>query len=108
MINSQQLADNIISELKRNKKHISEMCTDLNLNKNAISTMKSGYMPRLESLCNIADYLNVSLDVLLGRQVLPNSNQNDLRQIIVNKLLALPDDKLDRLLGYLEALASDK
>lgn len=54
----------------------SRMLTELELNKNALSTMKSaGYLPRLESLARIADYLDCSVDYLLGRTEDPQSHK---------------------------------
>lgn len=54
----------------------SRMLNELELNKNALSTMKSaGYLPRLEPLARIADYLDCSVDYLLGRTEDPQSHK---------------------------------
>nr|DAV41547.1 MAG TPA: repressor protein [Caudoviricetes sp.] len=38
------------------------------MNKNALFTMQnSGYFPRVEALSRVADYLDCSVDYLLGR-----------------------------------------
>lgn len=82
------------------------MLKDLGYNKNAFSTMESGHMPDLMKICEIADYLNCSVDLLLGREQ-KNNAPNDVRSAIIARVKALPDDRLDRLLGYLEALAAE-
>ena len=52
------------------------MLEDCGLNKNAISTMLSrNSMPKADNLAKIADYLNVSVDYLLGRTNNPDINK---------------------------------
>ena len=47
---------------------IGKMLSDCDLSKNTLSTMQSrGYLPRAETLIKIADYLDCSVDYLLGR-----------------------------------------
>ena len=67
MLSPQEIALNISTELKRKRLGVAEMCADCGLNKNALSTMRAGNMPRIESLCAIADYIGCSLDLLLNR-----------------------------------------
>lgn len=44
------------------------MLSDCNLSVNTLSSMQSGgYYPRLEAIAKIADYLDCSVDYLLGR-----------------------------------------
>lgn len=71
------VAERIKAILKLKKISASKMLTDCNLNKNALSTMQSGgYLPRLEAVAQIADYLNCSVDYLLGRTDNPDVNHN--------------------------------
>ena len=63
-------------------------------------------LPTVANLVKIADYLNCSVDLLLGREQ-KNNAPNDVRSAIIARVKALPDDRLDRLLGYLEALAAE-
>ena len=52
------------------------MLTDCDINKNALYTMQaSGYLPRAEALARIADYLDCSVDYLLGRTDNPDVNK---------------------------------
>lgn len=69
MISPQEIALNITLMLKKERKSIAELCAVCGLNKNAVATMRAGSLPRLDSLCAIADYLGCSLDMLLNRPV---------------------------------------
>lgn len=73
-----------IKNLSRIKKiHIGDMLSDCKLSKNAISSMLHGSMPKVDNLAKIADYLECSLDYLLGRTDIPEnpylnlSNENN-------------------------------
>lgn len=46
---------------------VGKMLEECGISKNALSSMNQGYYPRIEYLVKIADYLNVSVDFLLGR-----------------------------------------
>ena len=76
MYNSTEVASRI--KLIATKKNIviKEMLLECNLSKNAISSMSSGgSMPKSENLAKIADYLDVSVDYLLGRTNEPQINK---------------------------------
>ena len=77
MYNPQTTAKRI-NQLAKDKgfqqKNILESC---GLNKNVISTMLSrGSMPKADNLAKIADYLDCSVDYLLGRTDNPNSHKS--------------------------------
>lgn len=77
MHNSQELAITIKALAKSKKISIGKMLSDCELNKNSLSTMQSGgYLPRVETLALIADYLDCSVDYLLGRTDNPEINKN--------------------------------
>ena len=61
--------------LKSKKVSASKMLMDLGMNKNALYTMQDGYLPRLDSIAKIADYLDCSVDYLLGRTDNPEVNE---------------------------------
>lgn len=68
MYNSQQTAERIKLLAKERNVSISKLLIDCSLNKNALYTMQSsGYYPRVEAILKIADYLDCSVDYLLGR-----------------------------------------
>lgn len=76
MNNSQETANLIKSLAKYKGVSISKLLLDCELNKNSLYTMQSsGYFPRVEALTKIADYLDCSVDYLLGRTDNPNSHK---------------------------------
>lgn len=76
MINSQQLAIIIKSLAKSKKIPIGKMLSECELSINTLSSMQSGgYYPRLEAITKIADYLDCSVDYLLGRTDKPEVNK---------------------------------
>ena len=75
MYNSQEVANVIKLRAKSKKIAIGTMLSDCGLSKNTLSSMQSGgYLPRAETLIKIADYLDCSVDYLLGRTDIPDVN----------------------------------
>lgn len=55
---------------------VKDLLNDCGLNKNVLSTMLSrGSMPKADNLAKIADYLDCSVDYLLGRTDKPEVNK---------------------------------
>lgn len=76
MHNSQNVAITIKALAKTKKITIGQMLSDCDISKNTLSTMQSGgYLPRVENLAKIADYLDCSVDYLLGRTDNPEVNK---------------------------------
>lgn len=76
MNNSQAIASAIKALAKEKKITVGKMLDDCSLSKNTLSTMQSGgYLPRTETLAKIADYLDCSVDYLLGRTDNPEINR---------------------------------
>ena len=77
------VANRIKLLLKKKKISASKMLLDCDMNKNALYTMQSaGYLPRLEAVARIADYLDCSVDYLLGRTDNPLSHKSsDIAQL---------------------------
>ncbi|MDE5557789.1 MAG: helix-turn-helix domain-containing protein [Ruminococcus sp.] len=67
MNNSQEIAEAIRFQVSVQRLTISKMLTDIGLAKNTLQNMDNGSMIKADSLGKIADYLNVSVDYLLGR-----------------------------------------
>ena len=64
---TQNIAERIKEALKRKQIPIKVMLTDLDMGINTISEFSKGKQLSCISLAKIADYLNVSVDYLLGR-----------------------------------------
>lgn len=68
MYKSSNIAERIKSVAKKRNVKINLMLDDCGLSKNTLSSMLSGgSMPKSENLAKIADYLDCSVDYLLGR-----------------------------------------
>ena len=55
------------AEIEKQGMKLSPACTEMGLSKNAIANFRVS-MPKADTLAMIADYLNVSVDYLLGRR----------------------------------------
>nr|WP_302143560.1 helix-turn-helix transcriptional regulator [uncultured Schaedlerella sp.] len=76
MHNSQEVATTIKSLAKSKKIAIGKMLSDCDISKNTLSSMQSGgYLPRVENIVRMADYLGCSVDFLLGRTDNPEINK---------------------------------
>ncbi len=76
MYNPQNVADRINNLSKQKNIQQKNMLEECGLNKNVISTMLSrGSMPKADNVAKIADYLDCSVDYLLGRTDNPEINK---------------------------------
>ena len=75
MYESTKVAETIKMTAKSKGKQLKEMLLELDLNKNTLSNMYKGSMLKGDSLARIADYLDCSVDYLLGRTDNPEVNQ---------------------------------
>ena len=76
MYNSNKVAERIKLTAKNKGISIKKLLEDIGLNKNSIDTMKT-CMPKSDSLAKIADYLECSVDYLMGRVDNPAANENE-------------------------------
>lgn len=84
MNNSQEVVNLIKAQLKAQNKTGAELIASCELSKNALQSMKDGYFPRLENICKIADYLNISIDYLLGRNAPDTAEHTELMRLFDN------------------------
>lgn len=76
MLSPQDVAERIKTVAKDRKVSVAKLLKECELNKDLISTTQNkGYYPRLEAIARIADYLDVSIDFLLGRTDKPEVNR---------------------------------
>ena len=112
MYNSPFVANKIKAFAK--SKHISlkNMLNDCNLGSNTFSHMLHGRAMAFDSLAKIADYLNCSVDYLLGRTDNPEINKSNEKTHIIKiaarngsyKELALNDEELEELQRKIDSL----
>ena len=74
MYESTNVAEIIKKKAKSSNIQLKDMLLELQLNKNTLSNMYNGSMLKGDSLARIADYLNCSVDYLLGRTENPEIN----------------------------------
>lgn len=60
-----------------NRRHVSvnKIFMECGIGKDFIANMKKGRIPSTDKFCDLADYLNVSVDYLLGRTNKPEVNR---------------------------------
>lgn len=76
MYESTVIAERIKVTAKQKKIQIKVMLDECGLSKNTLSSMQSGgSTPKSENLARIADYLDCSVDYLLGRTDKPEINR---------------------------------
>lgn len=76
LYNSNNIANRIKFIVKHKNIQIKVMLDECGLSKNTLSSMLSGgSTPKSENLAKIADYLDVSVDYLLGRTDKPEINK---------------------------------
>lgn len=89
MYNSQNVAERIKELAQKKNISVKQVLSDIGLGFNTMSNMKTS-MPKSDNLAKIADYLDCSVDYLLGRTDDPkitgstyiNSNNNSVNQAI--------------------------
>lgn len=67
MYNPKDIANRIKECAKEKNISLSAILRECDLGVNVVGNMGSGRMPAVDSVAKIADYLNVSVDYLLGR-----------------------------------------
>ena len=72
---SPNIADCVKAMAKRQGVTLKTMLTDLDLGSNTMSNMRHDRMIAADSLAQIADYLDCSVDFLLGRTDNPQSHK---------------------------------
>ena len=97
MYNSNKVAERIKSAAKIKGVTIKKLLEDIGLNYNTITTMKK-YMPRSDSLAKIADYLDCSVDYLLGRTEKLNLQQEKTQ--LIDYYNTLNSNGQERLINY--------
>ncbi len=75
MYNSLSIAEMIKNRSKSQGISIKDMLEELNLGSNTMSHMRHGRVIASDSLARIADYLDCSVDYLLGRTDNPDINR---------------------------------
>ena len=70
------LIENISSISIKNKVSVNKVLLDSGAGKDLVANLKKGQIPSIEKIIKIADYLDVSIDYLVGRTDNPEINKN--------------------------------
>ncbi len=97
LYDSISIADNIKLQAKSQGVQLKDMLTDLDLGRNTLSNLRTGRMIAADSLARIADYLDCSVDYLLGRTVDPAVQR-----------MELTDDERQKVTDYLQFILSQR
>lgn len=75
MYNLEIIEQRIMLIAKKMKLSKNKLLINANLNKSVFDNMKKGQIPSVDKIHKIADYLNCSVDYLLGRTDNPDINK---------------------------------
>ena len=107
--------DKILQLLKEQHKRQIDLTTYLGLHKNAFSNWKSGQNNSyMKYLPQIAEYLGVSVDYLLGNTeirkgtALSEQPLTPMQEKALNMIMTLPDSALEDLMRFLDALQGNQ
>jgi transcriptional regulator with XRE-family HTH domain len=76
MKNPQELRESILDLLKKQNISANKMLTECGYNTSLVNDLRKGQMPSADKIANIAKYLGVSTDFLLGNEDIPVSDEN--------------------------------
>lgn len=102
---TQEIANRIKLQAKVKKIAMKDMLPECKLNINAVSDFAKGQQLSCISLAKIADYLDCSVDYLLGRTSSPLSERE---QLLLDILRELDEDKQRALLEVGKAMVDKK
>lgn len=107
MYNSSNVAERIKELSKKRNISVKQMLLDVCLGFNTMSNMKTS-MPKADNLAKIADYLDCSVDYLLGRTDIPEVNTLDNMVRIYTAARAKDGEHLDDNIQYVRETLIEK
>ena len=106
MYESSIIAENIKKTAQASNIQLNDMLLDLSLNKNTLSNMYNGSMLKGDSLARIADYLDVSVDYLLGREPSSETKKDGSAEALPPDTALTPSQK--QLVEFAESLTEEE
>ena len=97
LYDSISLAENIKIQAKARNVQLKDMFAELGMSKGTLSSLRTGRMIAADSLARIADYLDRSMDFLMGRTVDPAVKRMD-----------LTDEERQKVTDYLQFILSQR
>ena len=96
MYNSAIIANRIKALVKLRHKSLKSLCEECGIGRNTMSHMTNGSIPKSDNLAKIADYLDCSVDYLLGRTDNKSVKPTD-ESIVDNEIMTNNEKELIRL-----------
>ena len=105
------IAYKIKETAERKRIQLKKMYEDLHVNKNTLTNLYNGSMIKSDTLARIADYLDCSVDYLLGRSNQENTSCDSYtlsqdEKTLINIFRTLPPESQQNILGFLDYTAS--
>lgn len=103
MYNSQNIAERIKDRAKQKNVSVNQLLLNCNLGKNTVTKISSGTDILTLNFAKIADYLDCSVDYLLGRCDTPqiqNSELDDTESEVIKNLRQLNGEGKENILDY--------
>ena len=107
MVNPQLVSDRIKQRAKDLNVPLGKMLSDLNLGVNTVSQMATGKGVSYLIIESIADYLNCSVDYLLGKSCYVTSTTNPDIVTVNAKVVKLSKDQLGKVIGYIDSMLDE-
>lgn len=104
-----RIIDNILNLIKEKKVTKYRVAKDCGLNINIFAFWESGRQkPSLDALIKIANYFNVSLDYLVGREILDKQDISNNATIspVFNRFCKLTEIQQAKVMAYMDGLES--
>ena len=105
MLNSQLIAQRIKQQVKNNGSTVKQLCGDLEIGINALSRLASGEKMSYQTFTQIADYLDCSVDYLLGREK-PCKVLTETEESLINAFRKLSPVEQGQVIGFTLGLAN--
>ena len=93
-------------EKKRTREQLAEIIGDERSSIGKYESPNKPVVPSSDIIVRLAEYFNVSVDYLLGREEKPSEKMDDLSNKIIEMFSHLDEEKQRTALEYLEFLAS--
>lgn len=102
---SAEIAQKIKASAKENGISVKQMLEEIGLAKGTLDNFKTS-MPKADNLAKIADYLGVSVDYLLGREI-KNAPDDEVRGDIIERIRSLSEADAEKLRILVETVFPD-
>lgn len=103
MLTSPEIAGRIKDTAREKNISVKKLLEDVGLGFNTMSNMKTS-MPRVDNLSKIADYLNVSVDYLLGNTDIKKSPSSNAEDELIKKYYLLNENGKAKANSYIDDL----